>query len=164
MALSVESAVKVVLVVLLALAGLGIWLLPGARGGTRRRIDGRLFVTTCGVGMLCSAAGLVVVFASPRHAVEWHLWEAAAMPLVLVYAYWIVVIRRAPEAEVLDEKQAVDMTTAGALAWGLSIPVMGAAFVLQEQGLFDGRLWFPCYLFATLLVYFSITLYRFERG
>jgi hypothetical protein len=94
---------------------------------------------------------------------EWHLWELAAMPLVLLYACWLVVIRRAGTGQVLDEKQDADMTRAGAVAWGISIPAMCVAFVLPDARAFEGGLWFPWYLFVTLLVFSGTTLYYFKR-
>jgi hypothetical protein len=154
---------KVVLGALLLLAALAVWLLPKTRLAPERRIGERLFMVTYVVGAICGAAGLVVLFVWPGRVREWHLWELAVMPLVLVYAYWIAVMRKARTSEVVDEKQNFDMTNAGGLAWGLSIPAMGAAFVLYEEGLFDPSLWFPYYLFVTLLLYSVATLYFFKR-
>jgi hypothetical protein len=160
---AIESAIKLVLVVLLVLAGLGVWLLPKTRLVTARAVGERLFVVTCIVGVLCGAAGLLVLFAWPQRVLEWHLWEVAAMPLVLLYAYWMVVMRRARSCDVLDEKQNADMTSAGAVTWAISIPAMSLAFVLPDEGLLEGGLWFPCYLFITLLVFSATTLCYFRR-
>jgi hypothetical protein len=159
----IEVAIKFVLVTLLVLAGLAVWLLPRTRVATSRTVSDRVFVATAIVGIVCSVAGLVLLLAWPQRVLQWHLWELAAMPLVLLYAYWLVVMRRARSAQVLDEKQDVDMTRAGAVAWGLSIPAMCLAFVLPDAGLFEGGLWFPWYLFVTLLVFSATTLYYFKR-
>lgn len=155
---------KLILVVLLILAGLAVWLLPKTRLAPGRRIGERLFLITNVVGALCGAAGLVMIFTWPERVREWHLWELAVMPLVLVYAYWIAVIRQARTCDVVDEKQNFDMANAGGQAWGLSIPAMAVAWVLQGHGLFDPALWFPYYLFVTLLFYSVGTLYFFKRG
>jgi hypothetical protein len=72
-------------------------------------------------------------------------------------------MRRAGTGQVLDEKQDADMTRAAATTWGVTIPAMCLAFVLPDAGLFDGGLWFPCYLFVTLLVFSATTLYYFRR-
>jgi hypothetical protein len=159
----IEGAIKLALVTLLVLAGLAVWLLPRTRVGTSRTVGGTLFVATSVVGILCSGAGLFVLFTWPRRVLEWHLWELAAMPLVLLYAYWLVVMRRARTGQVLDEKQDLDMTRAGAVTWGISIPAMCLAFVLPDVRLFEGGLWFPWYLFVTLLIYSATTLYYFRR-
>lgn len=160
----IESLIKLVLVGLLVLAGLAVWLLPRTRLVREPRISERLFVATCVIGILCAAAGLVVTFGWPRRVLEWHLWEVAVMPLVLLYAYWIVVMRRARSLDVLDEKQNLDTANASALTWAISVPAMMVAFVLHDHGLFDPALWFPYYLFVTLLVYSASTLYYFKRS
>ncbi len=160
----IESLVKLGLIALLVLAGLGVWLLPKTGWMKQRRINERLFVLTCAAGIFCGAAGLLVTFAWPQRVFEWHLWEAAAMPLVLLYAYWIIVMRNAGTSEVLDEKQESDLTNASALASALAVPAMGAAFVLQEKGWFDGSLWFPYFLFVTLLIQSIVTLVRFKQA
>jgi hypothetical protein len=154
---------KLVLLVLLLLAGLAVWLLPKTRLVPGRRIGERFFVVTYVVGAVCGGAGLMVLFTWPGRVREWHLWELTVMPLVLVYAYWIAVMRKARTSEVVDEKQDSDMTKAGALAWGLSMPAMLLAFILYEAGLFDPALWFPYYLLVTLLFHSVGTLYLFKR-
>jgi hypothetical protein len=157
------SVIKLVLAALLTLAVLAVWLLPRTRLAGRR-VGERLFVATCWAGVLSGAAGLVVTFAWPGHVFEWHLWELAAMPLVLMYFCWIVVMRRAGTTAVLDEKQDFDMTRSGAITCALLIPAMLTAFLLHGRGLFDGALWFPYYLFVTLLVNSGGALYFFKRG
>ncbi|MEK7405820.1 MAG: hypothetical protein AAB225_11990 [Acidobacteriota bacterium] len=153
---------KLVLGGLLVLAGLAVWLLPKSRLVTGR-ISERLFVVTFVVGALCSAAGLAALFVLPGRVRQWHLWELAVMPLVVVYAYWIAVMRKARTSEIVDEKQNFDMTNASGLAWALSLPAMMVAFVLYEAGLFDPALWFPFYLLVTLLLHSTATLYFFKR-
>lgn len=69
----------------------------------------------------------MVLFVWPGRVREWHLWELAVTPYVLVCAYWLVVMRKARTAGVLDEKQSFDMTHAGALTWSLSIPAYGSS-------------------------------------
>ena len=159
----IEVGIKFGLVALLVLAGLAVWLLPKMRVGTSRTVSARLFVTTALAGMVSSVAGLLLLLAWPQRVLEWHLWEVAAMPLTLLYACWLVVMRRAGSTEVLDEKQDVDMTRAGAVTWAISIPAMCVAFVLPDAGLFEGGLWFPWYLFVTLLIFSATTLYYFKR-
>ena len=159
----IEAVIKLGLVALLVLAGLAIWLVPKTRLATSRVVGDRLFVATCVVGIACGATGLLILLAWPQHVLDWHLWEVAAMPLVLLYAYWMTVMRRARGSDVLDEKQNADMTTAGAMTWAISIPAMSLAFVLPDARLLAGGLWFPCYLFVTLLVFSAVTLYYFKR-
>lgn len=159
----IETVIKLILVTLLVLAGLAIWLAPKTRWVTARQISERLFTGTAVVGMLCGAAGLVAIFAWPHQVLEWHLWELMVMPLVLAYVYWFIVWRKARTTDILDEKQNLDMTQAGALTWAVSIPAMSVAWALHDKGLFYAALWYPYFLFVTLLVYSAATLYQFKR-
>ena len=154
---------KLVLLAMLVLAGLAVWLLPKTRLVSGRHIGERLFVVTYAVGAFCGAAGLVVLFAWPEHIRDWHLCELSLGPLVLLYAYWLAVMRKAKTSQVMDEKQDADMAKAGALAWGLSIPAMLLTFQLSEVGLFNPMLWFPYYILVTLLCHSLGTLYYFKR-
>ena len=152
---------KLVLLTLLVAAGLAVWL--GARFAPKR-ISERLFVWTCAAGIVSGVAGLAVTFGWPDDVVRRHLWEAAAMPLVLFYAVWWAVLRNAKGKEVLDEKQDHDLTSAAALAGALMAPAMGVAFGLSEAGSFDSRLWFPYFLFMMVLMQSAATLYRYRRS
>jgi len=154
---------KLILASLLLLGGLMVWLLPKTRLKSVRRISERFFVVTYAVGALCAAAGLVALFVWPGRVREWHLWELAVMPLVLVYACWFAVMRAARSAEVLDEKQEFDMGGAAGMTLGLSMPAMLLGFALCEAGLFDPMLWFPYYLLVTLLLHSTGTLYLYKR-
>jgi len=62
----VNIASKLILLGLLAIAGLGVWLLPKTRLASRRSIGDKLFVATFVTGILCAAAGLIVLFAWPQ--------------------------------------------------------------------------------------------------
>jgi hypothetical protein len=154
---------KLVLLALLVIAGLGIWLLPKTRLVSGRHIGERLFVVTYVIGAFCAAAGLAALFAWPGRVRDWHLWEFSLAPLVLLYAYWLAVMRKARTSQVVDEKQDADMAKAGALAWGLSVPAMLLAFQLSQAGLFNPAMWFPYYLLVTLFFHSLGTLYYFNR-
>ncbi len=154
---------KLALLSLLTLAGLAVWLLPKTRLVSGRLISEKLFVLTYTVGALCAAAGLAALFIWPGRVHEWHLWELSVAPLVLVYAYWLAVMRKTGTSPVMDEKQDADLTKAGGVAWGLSIPAMLLAFLLSEAGLFSPALWFPYYILATLFLHSLATLYYFKR-
>lgn len=154
---------KLVLLTMLALGGLAVWLLPRTSLVSGRQIGERLFLITYAVGAFCGAAGLAVLFALPERVLDWHLWELSVLPLVLLYAYWIAVMRKARSLQVLDEKQDANMAKAGALAWGLSVPAMLFVFLLYQAGRFDPALWFPYYILITLLFHSLGTLYYFKR-
>jgi hypothetical protein len=154
---------KLIMLALLAVAGLAIWLLPKTTLVTGRRIGEKLFVVTYAVGVICGAAGLAAIFIWPEQVFEWHLMELSVAPLVLVYAYWLAVMRGAKTSQVTDEKQDADLARAGGLAWALTCPAMLVAFQLSLTGRFNPTLWFPYYLLVTLLLHSVATLYFFKR-
>ena len=163
MTVPIEGVVKLLLVALMIVAAL-IALLPRRPAAGRPVIGEKLFVATCVVGLLCGAAGLVVLLAWPQHVLAWHLWELAAMPLVLLYAYWIARMRAGATGRPLDDKEDFDMTRAAALTWSFSVPAMAVPFALAQKNAFDGGLWFPYFLFVTLLIDSGLTLYYFKRS
>jgi hypothetical protein len=158
----VNALSKLILLTILLLGGVAIWFLPKTNLLSGRRIGERLFIVTYVVGALSCALGLTVLLIWPGRVLDWHLWELSVIPLVLLYAYWLAVMRKARTAHVLDEKQDANMTKAGALAWGLSVPAMLVAFQLYQAGKFDPALWFPYYILMTLLLHSLGTLYYFR--
>ena len=160
----IATLIKLILLIILVLVGLAIWLLPKTRLVKQRKINEKLFVVTCIAGVLCGACGLVVIFAWPQYILKGHLYELILMPSVLLYAYWIIIMRRARSMNVIDEKQNFDMANALGWTWVVSIIAMFAAFDLKDTGLFDAGLWFPYYIFVNLLVYSASTLYLFKRS
>lgn len=72
-------------------------------------------------------------------------------------------MRKAGTGAVLDEKQEMDMVHAGSFTFALSIPSMMVASVLHDKGFLDAMVWFPYYLFVTLLIFSATALYRFKR-
>jgi hypothetical protein len=164
MQLGIESVIKLLLVSSLVLAGLAVWLMPKTRLLNERQVSERLFVATQVIGIVCGAAGLVLSFAWPQRVLEWHLWELTLMPYVLVNCYWIVIMRRARRLAVVDEKQELNMATAGGVTVGLGVVAMLVAFSLHERGLFDARMFYPYFLFVTILFLSSATLFFFKRG
>ena len=160
----VEVLVKAVLVACVVLAGLAGWVVPRTRWIRQRQVSERLFVATQAVGIACGAVGLVLVFAWPLRTLEWHLWELALMPYVLVNVYWIIIMRRARSAEILDEKQSFNLASACGLTIGLGMLPMLAAFVLYDRGIFDARLFYPYFLLATVLILSGTTLFLFRRA
>jgi hypothetical protein len=160
----IESVVKLVLVASLVLAGLAVWIVPKMGWLRHRQVGERLFIATQVVGMLCGVVGLVVIFAWPQQALESHLWELMVLPYALVYFYWIIIMRRARRLDVVDEKQGLNMATAGGVTVGLGIFAMFVAFVLHDRGIFDARLFYPYFLLVTILILSATTLLFFKRG
>ena len=160
----IEQIVKVLLVAVLAVAAILYWLLPKSRLAGKFRMNETLYVVTNVVGIVCGIIGLTATIVWPRYVIELHLWEFIMLLFVLVHVYWAIISRVRQKSPLLDEKQSFDMAQAAAITWAGSIPAMAVLFVLYDKGVLHGLMWFPFYLFATLLAYSISTLYLFRRA
>lgn len=159
----IEKIIKLALVIIIALAILLYWLLPKTRLAKYFKMNERLFVITNIIGVTCGIIGLLVTFIWPQFIVELHLWELIVTPFVLMYIYWLLIIRIKKTAEFIDEKQDYNMTTAGAITMAFSIPAMVMMFMLYYNKILDGPIWFPYYFFVTLLLFSGTTLVLFRK-
>jgi hypothetical protein len=159
-----ETAVKAVILSVLILSGVCLWILP--KTGLAKRIHGgeRSFIVCQWFGIATGTAGLAATFLRPGLIVESHLMWLILLPFTLAEMYWILVARIRRTSAVLDEKQDFDMTLAGALAMGLSIPAMTLMFIWSEGRTVEPRLWFPFFLFTVILFFSSATLLAFRRS
>ena len=160
----IEAIIKISILAILFLAGLAYWLLPKSAFAQRLQMNESLFVLTSVVGIFCGAVGLVVTLAWPQYIIDLHLWELILIPFILLNVYWAIIMRVRKSAEILDEKQSFNMTTAAALTWALSIPPMTLMFILYENRVFSGSIWFPFYFFLTLLLFSVTTLFFFKKA
>ncbi len=159
-----ESAIKWTVPSILLIAGLLLWILPKTRFSRRIRMNERLFVVSQFIGMACGAAGLTATFLRPRLIAEAHLMWALVLPFVLVQLYWLLIFRIEKTTDIIDEKQNYDMTMAGAVTMAFSIPAMAVLFVLYEKNIVAGMLWFPYYLFTTILLFSAGVLISFKKS
>jgi len=65
--------------------------------------------------------------------------------------------------EIIDEKQVYDMGKAGGITFGISMPAMVIIFTLYLNGIVNGLIWFPYYIFVTILIYSCSTLFYFKK-
>ena len=160
----IETIIKISILAILLLAGLLYWLLPKSAFAQRLHMSESVFTLTSLVGLLCGAIGLVVTLVWPQYIINLHLWELILIPFVLLNVYWAIIMKIQRSAEILDEKQSFNMATAAGLTWALSIPAMVLMFILYENGIFNGSIWFPYYFFVTLLLFSGFTLYFFKKA
>ncbi|MFQ5772537.1 MAG: hypothetical protein ACE5HX_18515 [bacterium] len=158
----IENVIKILLVSLLLIAGFLYWLLPKTKFVKHCKMNETLFVFTCVIGIICGVIGLLVTFVWPQFIVELHLWELIIMPFVLIWIYWGMIIRVRKTTEIIDEKQNLDMTRAAATTWIISIPALAFMFILYEESIMAGTVWFPYFFFMSLFV-FSLSLLFFFR-
>ena len=75
----------------------------------------------------------------------------------LWFAYW--------KDGVMDEKQKSDIHRAGIASWLASIPLMYILFAYQYRADFAHipNVWFPLYLFVTLFIFSTCSLWYYNR-
>jgi hypothetical protein len=159
-----EIFVKVTVLAVLALSGIALWILP--KTGFAKRIRGgeKSFMICQCLGILTGTAGLAATLLLPRLIVEAHLMWLILLPFVLAEMYWLLVARVRRTASVLDEKQDLDMARAGALAMGLSIPVMTLMFLWSRDHAVEPFLWFPVFIFSVVLLFSAAVLIHYRRS
>jgi hypothetical protein len=160
----VEKLVKLLLLFILLLGILMFWLIPKTRLRSKLKMNDNLYKLTQIVGMICGISGLVCVFFFPHWIIELHLWELIIMPYVVIQVYWGMVIKVSRNPDWLDEKQDYDMTKAGGHVFAASIPAMIILYMLYYNEILSGLIWFPYYLFISILVFSSSIYYSFAKN
>ena len=158
-----EKIIKLGLFFIMVLACFLYWLLPKTRLVKHFKMNEKVFVVTFIISILFSIFGLVATFLWPQAIFELHLWELLVMPVFLVYVYWFIVKKLAKGSEIVDEKQEFDMAKGAALSISLTVPSMALLFILFDEGILEGLIWFPYYLFVTLLLYSAGTQYSYKK-
>lgn len=161
---SFEKIIKLSLFLLLVILGLLIWLLPKTAFAKKIKMNEKIFNLTHWLGIMCSLSGFIVTFIWREYIIETHLMWLIIFPWLVLEFYSLLVIRSQKTSEIMDEKQEYNLTKAGSLAMGLSIPVMTGVFLLYEGQIIAGSLWFPIYLFLNifLISFFTLRLFKSE--
>ena len=159
-----EKIIKLGLFFVVVLACFLYCLLPRTKFAHHFRMNERAFNVTFIISICCSIFGLVATTLWPRAIFELHLWELVALPIFLVYVYWFIVLKSTKRAALVDEKQEFDMAKGAALGMALTVPCMALLLHLYQRGILEGLVWFPYYLFVTLLLFSAGTLYSYKRA
>ena len=88
------------------------------------------------------------------------------LPYGMAALYWLFSKRRERPADWYDEKQFLDVSRAGLLTLVVSLLCLTGFYLLAFWGVLtiDVLVWFPVYLFLTLLVFSGSTLYLSKIG
>ena len=121
-----------------------------------------------------SAVGLLIVivdfvFRSNPQSYKWAIIPYSLfvfIPYFLVVAGWIVRSISKRQQEWYDEKQKMDVYKSSAFTLLLSMPLMLALFAFNYQNIngIVSVLWLPFYLFMTLVLFSSATLYNYKSN
>jgi hypothetical protein len=159
-----EKIIKLGLFFIVVLACFLYWLLPRTRLSRHFKMNEKVFILTQIICIFCSIFGLVATFLWPQSIFELHLWELLALPIFLVYVYWFIVQKTIKSGAIVDEKQEFDMAKGAALSMAFTIPCMALLLNLYQRGALEGLVWFPYYLFVTLLLFSAGTLTSFKKS
>lgn len=159
-----EKIIKLGLFALVVLACFLYWLLPRTRLSNRFKMNEKIFNVTFFISIICSIFGLVATFLWPQAIFDLHLWELVALPIFLIYLYWLIVLKVRKSAELVDEKQEFDMAKGAALSMTFTIPCMALLLNFYQRGVLESLVWFPYYLFVTLLLFSAGTLYSYKKN
>ena len=159
---SLEIMIKIILGTILIFAGLLFWLIPKLKISKKLVMNDKVYILTQIIGIFSGIVGLFITFIYTKSIIELHLWELIVMPYVIIQVYWLVVERIRRTDKIVDEKQDYDMTKSAGITLGLSIPAMVLIFILYENQILSGIIWFPYYLFVTILFFSSSILFLFK--
>jgi hypothetical protein len=139
-------------------------------------VDGVIFEVSQYAGIVCGLTGLVFtlyayIVLRDFSLERWLQWllvfysAAIILPYIAIIVYWIVRLIRKKDRTSYDEMQKNYIASSGMTAWLFSLPLMTVIFLLTSfrEGLVVTMLWFPFYLFATLLVFSVSLLLRFRK-
>jgi hypothetical protein len=140
-------------------------------------VDEVMFEVTQYVGIVCGFIGVVFTIygyiALGDFVVrDWLLWLLMFYCLIIILPwfsliiYWIIRLSRRSELTLYDEKQKQDFASSGMIVWLASIPVMIILLIISlgQPSSPTVFLWFPFYLFFSLLVFSASLLLKFKKG
>ncbi|MBD3224985.1 MAG: hypothetical protein GF313_09660 [Caldithrix sp.] len=155
--------IKLFLLLIILLALLAYGLLPRTRLARRFKMNETLFYMMNIIGVLCGVVGLIVTLIWPHTILSHHYFELILLPAFLVFLFAAAVMNiQSPDAP-YDEKQNHDMTTAAALSLPFSVGGMFLLYAMYKEGMIDGLMWFPVFIFLSLTVFSSATLYYYKH-
>jgi hypothetical protein len=140
-------------------------------------VDEVLFEITQYIGIICGMAGVMFTIwafgtLQDFEIKAWHRWlfwfycAAIIIPYFTVLIYWVARLAKRKILSLYDEKQKQDIAQSGLATWLISIPVMILVSVVNfgNNDSVTVILWFPFYLFSTLLIFSVMLLVKFIKG
>ena len=141
--------------------------------------DESIFINAQYIGIMSGISGLALVgFFSIVYTLVYSvpLWVIKAgiivmailaiIPYILIIIYWLIMKAKLRIKEWYDEKQYQDIAKATLITLPSSLLFMGVIYVLQytiERFEILNFIWYPLFLFFTLLLFSSITLFLNKR-
>lgn len=136
--------------------------------------DEVLFVAAHTTGLLCGWIGLIIVILALVALLPIRVIEVLSvligflvlLPYLLILGIWLFMKRKEKIRDWLDEKQFQDVSRASLLTLIILVPCMFVISILQRvnaPGNIYDFIWFPLYIFLSMVVLSSATLYSIRR-
>ncbi|MFC1614131.1 hypothetical protein ACFL5K_02420 [Gemmatimonadota bacterium] len=126
------------------------------------------------IGIACGVMGLSMFLLNYLLHLPLHLFKGLSItlsgvvlaPYCLIVIYWFLIKRKEKVGEWYDEKQFTDVAKSSLNTMAASIPCMAIVFALPVLGIESilSALWFPFYVFVSLLLFSGSALYYSARG
>jgi len=137
--------------------------------------DEIVFVLAQYVGIICGIIGIVwiTIALTINYDTNFSVYHSISskililIPYGLIVFYWLILKLKDRFQSWYDEKQWKDVSRAGFTTLLLLIPVMLFFFLtvsLRNEHYNMQIIWFPMFLFTTLLIFSILTLYNYRRG
>jgi len=135
--------------------------------------DESIFINTNYIGILCSISGLLILIILSIFMPLWAirkgiiiLTSMIILPYIIIAVYWLITKVREKIGEWYDEKQYQDITKASLFTLASSVVLLAVIFAFQYWAAgFDllDVIWFPAYLFTTMLIFSSSTIFLSKK-
>jgi len=136
--------------------------------------DDVLFIAAHTTGLLCGMIGLTAILVALVTRLRLSIFEILSvtigvlvlLPYLLILSVWLFMKRKEKITDWLDEKQFLDISRASLLTILIILPIMTLMGVLQRIIGFGNVLdfiWFPLFIFLSMVSFSSATLYLSRR-
>lgn len=153
---------------ILMLALILYWVLPNTKIAKHFKMNESLFIASHILGMLCGIIGLATAILWQQLVVKTHLFEFMVVLFGFIFVYWAMILKARKSAnisDILDEKQIDNIRRAATSTLFVVTCIMLLMYFISYYEVFilEGKIWFLCYFFMTLLIYSGSTLYYFKK-
>jgi len=154
------------LIVMLAL--ISYWVLPNMKIAKHFKMNESLFIASHILGMICGIIGLAFAILWQQMVVKTHLFEFMVVLFGLIFVYWAIILKARKSAnisDILDEKQIDNIRRAATSTLFVVTCIMLFMYFISYYNVFilEGKIWFLCFFFMSLLIYSGSTLYYFKK-
>lgn len=144
------------------------WILPNTKLARHFKMNESLFIASHILGIVCGITGLAAAILWQQVIVKTHLFEFIVVLFGFIFVYWAMILKARKSAnvsDILDEKQIDNIRKAATVTLFVVSCILLIMYFISYHEVFtlEGKIWFLCYFFMTLLIYSGSTLYYFKK-